>query len=108
MARLLSALTTQRRPPLAQARTRFPNTHSTHARTDNDCVVSFGKGEDGQLGHGDAESCAEPTAVAALRGKHISSVSCGAGEGARAEGGGLRCSWWDAQRLLSDDHAHVL
>ncbi|KIY98506.1 putative E3 ubiquitin-protein ligase HERC1 [Monoraphidium neglectum] len=45
-----------------------------------DCgvVVSFGKGEDGQLGHGDAESCAMPQPVKALRGKAISSVSCGA------------------------------
>lgn len=45
-----------------------------------DCVVSFGKGEDGQLGHGNAESCARPRAVAALRGKRIDSVACGAGE----------------------------
>lgn len=42
-------------------------------------VVSFGKGEDGQLGHGGAESAARPRAVAALRGHGVSSVACGAG-----------------------------
>lgn len=50
----------------------------TVALLDCDCVVSFGKGEDGQLGHGDAESCSVPQAVEALRGQGITAVSCGA------------------------------
>ena len=43
-----------------------------------DLVVSWGRGEDGQLGHGDAEDRAKPQEVQALRNKGISSVHCGA------------------------------
>jgi hypothetical protein len=53
--------------------------HRCPVPADCGAVVSFGKGEDGQLGHGDAESCSLPRVVEALRGKAISSVSCGAG-----------------------------
>ncbi|KAL8096423.1 ultraviolet-B receptor UVR8 isoform X2 [Apium graveolens] len=41
-------------------------------------VCSWGRGEDGQLGHGDAEDRVSPTQVTALDGQDIVSVSCGA------------------------------
>jgi alpha-tubulin suppressor-like RCC1 family protein len=45
-----------------------------------DCnvVASWGRGEDGQLGHGDAEQCDAPVPVSALVGKDISAICCGA------------------------------
>lgn len=39
---------------------------------------SWGRGEDGQLGHGDAEDRLLPTHLSALDGHEIASVTCGA------------------------------
>ena len=47
------------------------------AAADNS-VCSWGRGEDGQLGHGDAEERHTPTELCALDGLNVSSVSCGA------------------------------
>ncbi|XP_021900332.1 ultraviolet-B receptor UVR8 isoform X2 [Carica papaya] len=41
-------------------------------------VCSWGRGEDGQLGHGDAEDRLSPTKLSALDGHEIVSVTCGA------------------------------
>lgn len=41
-------------------------------------VCSWGRGEDGQLGHGDAEDRLTPTQLSALDGQDIASVTCGA------------------------------
>ncbi|KAK6259177.1 hypothetical protein SCA6_013651 [Theobroma cacao] len=41
-------------------------------------VCSWGRGEDGQLGHGDAEDRLSPTQLSALDGHEIISVICGA------------------------------
>ncbi|XP_050205495.1 ultraviolet-B receptor UVR8 [Mercurialis annua] len=41
-------------------------------------VCSWGRGEDGQLGHGDAEDRLSPTQLSTLDGVHIVSVVCGA------------------------------
>ncbi|ONK73282.1 uncharacterized protein A4U43_C04F29310 [Asparagus officinalis] len=41
-------------------------------------VCSWGRGEDGQLGHGDAEDRLQPTLVTALDGQKVESVTCGA------------------------------
>lgn len=41
-------------------------------------VVSWGRGEDGQLGHGDAEERLNPQAVFSLIGKNVRFVTCGA------------------------------
>ncbi|KAF8404057.1 hypothetical protein HHK36_008934 [Tetracentron sinense] len=41
-------------------------------------VCSWGRGEDGQLGHGDAEDRLFPTQMSALDGHEIVSVTCGA------------------------------
>lgn len=41
-------------------------------------MASWGRGEDGQLGHGDAEERTRPQAIFALAGRSISSVHCGA------------------------------
>ncbi|XP_019184500.1 PREDICTED: ultraviolet-B receptor UVR8-like [Ipomoea nil] len=52
-------------------------THSVALLSGN-IVCSWGRGEDGQLGHGDAEDRYTPTRVTALDGKDIISVICGA------------------------------
>lgn len=41
-------------------------------------VCSWGRGEDGQLGHGDAEDSLLPTLVMSLDGLEMSSITCGA------------------------------
>lgn len=41
-------------------------------------VCSWGRGEDGQLGHGDAEDRFSPTQLSALVGQEIVSLTCGA------------------------------
>lgn len=41
-------------------------------------VVSWGRGEDGQLGHGDAEERTKPQAIFSLMGRGIRHVTCGA------------------------------
>ena len=43
-----------------------------------DVVCSWGRGEDGQLGHGDAEDRPSPTQLSALDDHQIVSVTCGA------------------------------
>jgi alpha-tubulin suppressor-like RCC1 family protein len=48
------------------------------SRADCDAVVSWGRGEDGQLGHGNAEECQEPRVVHALVDAGVSQVCCGA------------------------------
>ena len=40
-------------------------------------VCSWGRGEDGQLGHGDAEDCHKPTIISDLDGCEITSIICG-------------------------------
>lgn len=47
-------------------------------RSGSDLVLTWGRGEDGQLGHGDAEDRVGPEAVHALMGKGVTSVHCGA------------------------------
>lgn len=44
----------------------------------NGTVLTWGRGEDGQLGHGDSNERDVPEAVASLHDKAISSVHCGA------------------------------
>ena len=46
--------------------------------TAGNVVCSWGRGEDGQLGHGDAEDRLTPTQLSALDGHEIASVTCGA------------------------------
>lgn len=57
-----------------------PPCHYSLPTTLADCnvVATWGRGEDGQLGHGDAEQCVEPKAVAALVDQDIDSICCGA------------------------------
>eukprot|EP00882_Tetradesmus_deserticola_P032053 GHRQ01036268.1.p1 GENE.GHRQ01036268.1~~GHRQ01036268.1.p1 ORF type:complete len:372 (+),score=128.07 GHRQ01036268.1:366-1481(+) len=50
----------------------------TVALLDCNVVASWGRGEDGQLGHGDAEQVNAPKAVHALLGADVSAVCCGA------------------------------
>lgn len=53
------------------------SSHSV-ALLSNGTVVSFGRGEDGQLGHGDASERLSPEAVRALSGSAVDKVYCGA------------------------------
>lgn len=46
--------------------------------TAGNAVCSWGRGEDGQLGHGDAEDRLQPTFISALDGQKVESVTCGA------------------------------
>ena len=46
--------------------------------TGNGIVLSWGRGEDGQLGHGDAEERARPQAITHLMGAQCSAVYSGA------------------------------
>ncbi|XP_065876398.1 ultraviolet-B receptor UVR8 [Euphorbia lathyris] len=52
-------------------------THSVALLSGN-MVCSWGRGEDGQLGHGDAEDRPSPTQLSMLAGLEIISVTCGA------------------------------
>ena len=47
------------------------------ALTSSGEVLSFGDGYDGQLGHGDAESCREPKVIEALRGVRVKAIAAG-------------------------------
>jgi alpha-tubulin suppressor-like RCC1 family protein len=45
--------------------------------TADNLVCSWGRGEDGQLGHGDAEERHLPTIISGLCDAEISSITCG-------------------------------
>ncbi|RDX74543.1 Ultraviolet-B receptor UVR8, partial [Mucuna pruriens] len=66
-------------------------------------VCSWGRGEDGQLGHGDADDRLLPTKLSALDGQDIICVSCGADHTmARSESGRNVYSWgWYYALLLN-------
>ncbi|CAI5929995.1 unnamed protein product [Closterium sp. NIES-65] len=64
------------RLPFAPIIARVPP--SSCARAADDRVCAWGRGEDGQLGLGSAEEQLEPTEVAALAGKRVSALACGA------------------------------
>ncbi|KAL3528160.1 hypothetical protein ACH5RR_012816 [Cinchona calisaya] len=51
--------------------------HSVALLSEN-IICSWGRGEDGQLGHGDAEDRFSPTQLSALNGHDVVSVTCGA------------------------------
>lgn len=42
-------------------------------------VYTWGRGEDGQLGHGDTQDRSSPALVEALQGKTIVQMACGSG-----------------------------
>jgi len=65
-------------------------------------VLSWGKGEDGQLGHGGAHELAAPRVVAALRGRRFKAVCCGAEYSMAVEAGEdevYSWGWGDFGRL---------
>lgn len=68
-----------------------------------DIVCSWGRGEDGQLGHGDAEDRPSPTQLSALDGHQIVSVTCGADHTVAYSQSGMEVySWgWFVSHLLS-------
>lgn len=67
-----------------------------------DIVCSWGRGEDGQLGHGDAEDRLSPTHLSALDGHGIVSVTCGADHTVAYSDSGMQVyswGWGDFGRL---------
>ena len=62
--------------------------------TGGNVVCSWGRGEDGQLGHGDTDDRLFPTKLSALDGQDIICVTCGADHTmARSESGRDVYSW---------------
>ena len=47
-------------------------------RTGNGTVLTWGRGEDGQLGHGEADEQKKPTAVYSLMEERVTAAYCGA------------------------------
>lgn len=70
-------------------------------QTAGNVVCSWGRGEDGQLGHGDTDDRLLPTKLSALDGQDIVSVICGADYTvARSQSGKDVYSWgWSALYL---------
>ncbi|KAJ4833003.1 hypothetical protein Tsubulata_001680 [Turnera subulata] len=56
----------------------FCGAHHVVVLTARSEVFSWGKGSNGQLGHGDTEDRKVPTFVEALRDRHVKNLSCGA------------------------------
>ncbi len=54
------------------------SSHTAVVLSGSNSVVTWGRGEDGQLGHGDAESQNVPAVVQALEGQGCDEVICGA------------------------------
>jgi alpha-tubulin suppressor-like RCC1 family protein len=70
--------------------------HHTAICTEDGHVYTFGKGEYGQLGHGDEENKTSPTLVQALEGKHITQVQCGRYHTMALTSSGYVFTWGDA------------
>nr|KAJ0208253.1 hypothetical protein LSAT_V11C500282280 [Lactuca sativa] len=70
-----SAITT---PPIRQVLLISAGASHSVALLSGNVVCSWGRGEDGQLGHGDAEDRLSPTQLSALDGQEIVSLTCGA------------------------------
>lgn len=71
-------------------------------------VLSWGRGEDGQLGHGDAEDRLHPQAVFTLINRGVSQVACGAEYSVAVAGAGTEkqlfsWGWGDFGRLGTGD-----
>lgn len=64
-------------------------------------VCSWGRGEDGQLGHGDAEDRLAPTQLSALDGQEIVSLTCGADHTVAYSESQLNVYSWGWYALLS-------
>ncbi|CAI0405268.1 unnamed protein product [Linum tenue] len=67
-------------PPVHHHRVLLISAGASHsvALLSGNVVCSWGRGEDGQLGHGDAEDRLSPTQLSRLDGHQIASVTCGA------------------------------
>lgn len=56
-------------------------------------VYSWGRGDEGQLGHGDRNSCAEPQEIVCLRDQHIWLIAAGRSHSVAVSDTGLVYSW---------------
>ncbi|CAK8579014.1 unnamed protein product [Lathyrus sativus] len=82
----------------------------TVALLSGNVVCSWGRGEDGQLGHGDTDDRLLPTKLSAFDGEDVVSVTCGADYTvARSDSGKNVYSWgWgDFGRLGHGDHSDL-
>jgi regulator of chromosome condensation len=76
----------------------------TVVATASGAVWTFGEGEDGELGHGDGERCAEPRRVDALAGLRATALAAGAYHTAVVAGGVLHTfGWGESGRLGHGD-----
>ncbi|KAL1301168.1 hypothetical protein HN51_045809 [Arachis hypogaea] len=74
----------------------------TVALLSENVVCSWGRGEDGQLGHGDSEDRLLPTQLSALDGQEITSIICGADHTiaySKSQGEVYSWGWGDFGRL---------
>nr|XP_029144486.1 ultraviolet-B receptor UVR8 isoform X2 [Arachis hypogaea] len=74
----------------------------TVALLSENVVCSWGRGEDGQLGHGDSEDRLWPTQLSALDGQEITSIICGADHTiaySKSQGEVYSWGWGDFGRL---------
>ncbi|MED6220789.1 Ultraviolet-B receptor uvr8 [Stylosanthes scabra] len=74
----------------------------TVALLSENVVCSWGRGEDGQLGHGDSEDRLVPTQLSALDGQEITSIICGADHTiaySKSQGEVYSWGWGDFGRL---------
>lgn len=78
MAHLGAAAPLQRLAPAAAAACPRGSSPPPAGTPTGTMVLSWGRGEDGQLGHGDAEDRATPQAVFSLISRGVSGVTCGA------------------------------
>lgn len=62
--------------------------------TDSGMVTSWGRGEDGQLGHGDANERPLPQTIHALSDSKISTIYCGAEYSAAVSTSGNEVYTW--------------
>ena len=98
-------------PPLSVCDLSLGSSHSVallrrEGSTTGSLVVSFGRGEDGQLGHGHSRELDRPAAVASLADKDISAVHCGAEYTIALSTSGLEVyswGWGDFGRLGHGD-----
>ncbi|KAH7278303.1 hypothetical protein KP509_38G035100 [Ceratopteris richardii] len=83
-------------PRLMERRVNSISAGASHtvALLSGDVVCSWGRGEDGQLGHGDADERYSPTIIRSLEDCEITSITCGADHTiARSDGRTTVYSW---------------
>ncbi|KAL2342893.1 hypothetical protein Fmac_004178 [Flemingia macrophylla] len=97
-------------PPLRVLLVSAGASHSVALLSGN-VVCSWGRGEDGQLGHGDTDDRLLPTKLSALDGQDITRVTCGADHTmacSESDKAVYSWGWGDFGRLGHGDHSDML